>query len=224
MKGILFALIILLVTAYGMARTDQEWLTLGAKGRIGESDVLLIVDQEIQFDASRLVNEESLLLLGYGIGPYFSTHLGHRVVREREAKSGHFATEHRPTLDLCAAVPEFYTLKLDFRSRFECRDKAGSRPYMRYRERVRLRTSWGVTAFRLSPYASEELFFSDRPGVSSSDAFDRTRSQVGISFCLVPEYPDFSCAIYFMVQHAICDGARTWSPLDIFGFAANYTF
>ena len=203
------------------ARTDQEWFNAGVDYKVCP-DWLLHFDQEIEFDNSKLVNEESYLLAGYEFCPYFMLAFGHRIVRERVDDKFH--TEQRPTLELRLAAPEFWTLRLDFRSRFEYRDKRFVQPYMRYRERFRVRTSWSVTDFKISPYASEELFFSDKPGVSSSDVLDATRSQVGLSFHPVPSNDALVSDLYFMVLHSIGDGARDWSPLNIFGFEVAYAF
>ena len=60
--------------------------------------------------------------------------------------------------------------------------------------------------------------------VSSSDVFDATRSQVGLTFHPVPSNDALACNLYFMVLHTISDGARDWSPLNIFGFEVAYAF
>lgn len=205
------------------ARKDQEWLNFSVDYEVYKN-VMLHFDQEIEYDDTRLANEESYLSVGYRFCPYFSLAMGYRVVREREAATRDFHTEHRPTPEMTISAPEFWTLKLDLRSRFEFRDKSRIQPYMRYRERFRLRTSWSVTDFEISPYASEELFFSDKPGVSGSDLLDATRSQVGLSFRPVPCIEHLSCRMYFMVLHSIGHGARDWEPLNIYGFEAGYSF
>jgi len=212
---------VLLPAACAFARTDQEWFNASVDYKVSE-DWLLHFDQEVEFDNSKLVNEESYLLAGYEFCPYFTLAFGYRIVRERGDVK--LLTEQRPTLELRFAAPEFWTLRFDFRSRFEYRDKKYVQPYMRYRERFRLRTSWSVTDFRISPYASEELFFSDKPGVGSSDLLDATRSQVGLSFHPVPSNDALACSLYFMVLHSISDGARDWSPINIFGFDVAYAF
>lgn len=211
------------LSACALARDDQAWLNAGVDYTIS-GGLYLHFDQEVEFDNSKLMDEESVLLAGYSFCPYFALALGHRIVRERGGDAGHLLTEHRPTLELRLAAPEFWTLRFDLRSRFEFRDKKHTQPYIRYRERLRLRTSWNITEFRFSPYASEELFFSDKAGTSDSDLLDSTRSQIGISFRPVPQNDSLSCSLYFMVLHEIDDGASDWAPLNIFGFDVAYSF
>ena len=183
---------------------------------------LLHFDQEVELDNSKLVNEESYLLAGYEFCPYFMLGAGHRITRER--RGANLVTEQRPTLELRLAAPEFWTLRFDLRSRFECRDKRHAQSYMRYRERFRVRTSWSATDFRISPYASEEVFLSDKAGARDSDLLDATRSQVGVSFRPVPQDEHLSATLFFMVLHGIRNGAQDWAPINIFGFEVAYAF
>ena len=133
-------------------------------------------------------------------------------------------TEDEDTFLTRLAAPEFWTLRFDLRSRFECRDKSHAQAYMRYRERFRVRTSWSVTDFRISPFASEEVFLSDKAGVRDSDLLDATRSQVGVSFRPVPQDEHLSATLFFMVLHGIRNGAQDWVPINIFGFEVAYAF
>ena len=212
---------IALLAACAFARDDQEWFNAGVDYKFYEN-CLLHFDQEVEFDNSKLVNEESYLLAGYEFCPYFMLGAGHRITRER--RGAHLVTEQRPTLEMRLAAPEFWTLRFDLRSRFECRDKSHAQAYMRYRERFRVRTSWSVTDFRISPFASEEVFLSDKAGVRDSDLLDATRSQVGVSFRPVPQDEHLSATLFFMVLHGIRNGAQDWAPINIFGFEVAYAF
>ena len=212
---------IALLVACASARDDQEWFNAGVDYKFYEN-CLLHFDQEVELDNSKLVNEESYLLAGYEFCPYFMLGAGHRITRER--RGAHLVTEQRPTLEMRLAAPEFWTLRFDLRSRFECRDKSHAQAYMRYRERFRVRTSWSVTDFRLSPFASEEVFLSDKAGVRDSDLLDATRSQVGVSFRPVPQDEHLSASLFFMVLHGIRNGAQDWAPINIFGFEVAYAF
>ena len=216
------ALAAILPTA-AFARTDQIWLNAGLDYNV-YGDFSLHIDQELEYDNSKLLDEETTMLAVYRFCPFFGAAFGHRIVRERAAGSGPLLTEHRPTLDLNFFAPEFWTLLFDFRSRFEYRDKSSAQPHMRYRERFRLRTSWSATQFGLSPFASEELLFSDIPGGSDSDLFCAMRSQVGLAFNPVPGNKNLECAMYFMVHHDVEDGAQDWAPLNVFGFDVSYSF
>ena len=212
---------IALLVACASARDDQEWFNAGVDYKFYEN-CLLHFDQEVELDNSKLVNEESYLLAGYEFCPYFMLGAGHRITRER--RGAHLVTEQRPTLEMRLAAPEFWTLRFDLRSRFEWRDKSHAQAYMRYRERFRVRTSWSVTDFRLSPFASEEVFLSDKAGVRDSDLLDATRSQVGVSFRPVPQNEHLSASLFFMVLHGIRNGAQDWAPINIFGFEVAYAF
>ena len=212
---------IALLVACASARDDQEWFNAGVDYKFYEN-CLLHFDQEVEFDNSKLVNEESYLLAGYEFCPYFMLGAGHRITRER--RGAHLVTEQRPTLEMRLAAPEFWTLRFDLRSRFECRDKSHAQAYMRYRERFRVRTSWSVTDFKISPFASEEVFLSDKAGVRDSDLLDATRSQVGVSFRPVPQDEHLSATLFFMVLHGIRNGAQDWAPINIFGFEVAYAF
>ena len=222
-RRIAIATIVVAAMSCVWARNDQEWFNMAVDFE-PYKDVTFHFDQEIEYDDTRLANEETVALLGYRFCPYFAFAAGHRTVREREASSRDFRTEHRPTLDLYFSAPEFWTLKFDFRSRNEYRDKTHIQPNVRFRERFRLRTSWSVTDFSFSPYASEEVFFTAKAGIKDSDLLDLIRSQVGISFHPVPCHKNIGCNLYFMVQHNIDDGAREWRPLNIFGFEVGYHF
>ena len=213
------SLALLATCAY--ARNDQEWFNAGVDYKFYE-DCLLHFDQEVEFDNSKLVNEESYLLAGYEFCPYFMLGAGHRITRER--RGANLVTEQRPTLEMRLAAPEFWTLRFDLRSRFECRDKRHAQSYMRYRERFRVRTSWSATDFRISPYASEEVFLSDKADARDSDLLDATRSQVGVSFRPIPQNENLSAAFFFMVLHGISNGAQDWAPINIFGFDVAYSF
>lgn len=213
----------LAAAACAHARDDQLWLNYAVEASPWENGVMLHFDQEVEFDNSKLMDEETYMSVGYMFCDYVSVHAGHRIVRERGA-SGHLVTEQRPTADLCLYAPEFWTLKFSHRSRFEYRDKSHARANMRYRERFQLATSWSVTDYAMSPFTSVELFFSDKAGVSSSDLFDCMRSQVGFSFVPWPSEPRLKCAMYFMAFHSVSDGARDWYPMNVYGFDVWYDF
>jgi len=221
-KRIVLAVAVASVAMSAFARKDQEWTNFAVNYEIYKG-LALHFDQEIEFDNKILVNEESFMSLGYRFCPYFGLAVGHRVVRERLLNRD-LQTEHRPTIEVNLHAPEFWTLMFGFRSRFEYRDKSHYEPHVRYRERFRLGTSWSVTDLNISPYVSEELFFSDIPGVRNSDLLRTTRSQAGLTFNLIPGNENLRCTLYFMVNHFIGDGAREWKPLNIYGFEVAYSF
>ncbi len=205
------------------ARQDEVRLTTDFEGKLWRGFGVK-GEQLEQFDNSRFILSETLLMAGWTFNPHVSVWAGYRLVRERPSRHAPLATEHRPTFDLCLAAPEFWTLKFDVRSRVEVRDKKGAQPYLRFRERFRLRTSWSVTDFKISPYVSTELFFSDKPKLDDADLFDRNRSQLGLTFLPVPSVKELSCTLYFMVQHDMADNSSTWDPTNVYGLTLSYKF
>jgi hypothetical protein len=98
----------------------------------------------------------------------------------------------------------------------------GKSDYMRYREMLRLTTGWSVTRWKISPFVSEEVFFSDKPDASAADAFDRNRAQAGLTFLPLPSFPAFVCRPYFMVQHDWDESG--WEPTNIYGLEFAFKF
>lgn len=217
-----------LLTLNIFGRDDREWMKFTVSGSpfrgTAFEDVLFSCEQELKLDNSRLYEQKTLLMCGYRFSSYFSVLVGHRFGTAREGEPNTFKTEHRPTLELQFVTPEFATLKLDLRSRFEWRDKHGAQPYMRYRERFRLRTNWSFSDFRISPYVSDEVFFSDKPKRDDADLFDRNRAQIGFSFLPVPTVSELSCKLFFMVQHDMSANSSTWDPTNIYGLELSYKF
>ncbi|MBO7683965.1 MAG: DUF2490 domain-containing protein [Kiritimatiellae bacterium] len=218
-----YAILMLFVSMAAFARDDLFWFNLAVNAEPWKNGVLLHFDQEIEFDNSKLMDEETYMSAGYRLCPYASIFVGHRIVRERYS-TVQLRTEQRPTVDLYLYAPEFWTIRLSHRSRFEYRDKKGVRPYMRYRERFQVGTSWSFSDMKFSPYANIELFFSDKYGVRSSEAFDCTRSQAGLSFLPAPCVPELSCTMYFMAFHYVSNGARVWRPINTYGLSLGYSF
>ncbi len=217
------ALALCLFAFTAVARQDEVRLTADWEGALWRG-FCTKGESLVQYDNSRLILHETLVMGGYKVNPYLSVWGGYRLVRERPSRHARLATEHRPTFELGLTAPEFWTLKFDVRSRFEIRDKKGAQPYMRYRERFRLRTSWSVTDFKISPYISTELFFSDKPKQDDADLFDCNRSQFGFTFRPMPSVKELSCTCYFMIQHDMSDNSSTWDPTNVYGFTISYKF
>ena len=68
----------------------------------------------------------------------------------------------------------------------------------------------------------EELFFSDRQGGSTANAFVRNRAQIGFSFVPFPSLPALVCNTYYMVQHDWAESG--WKPINVYGFECAYKF
>ena len=205
------------------AEPNEYWTKAEVSAALGHG-FKLGVEEELRFDSQRLYDEETAFTLGYDVCPYLSLVGGYRMVRERAKHQGPFHTENRPLGDIILNAPEFWTLKFDYRSRFEWRDRQHAVGFFRFRERLRLRTSWSVTDFKISPYGSLEAFLSNPPHSHSSDSFDKLRSQVGITFKPVPSIPELGMTTYYMVQHGVRNKGQDWEPTNVFGLEFSYKF
>lgn len=212
------------LTLAASADDNQAWLKFSAECSPFENGLYLSVEERLKFDSIRFLDEETLMLVGYRFSPYFKAAIGHRIVRERNPDERHLLSAQRQTTDLCFTAPEFWTLKIDFRSRFELCDKHNAQAYMRYRERLRLRTSWSATDFRISPYVSNEVFLSDKPKSGDSDLFNRNRAEIGLSFRPIPSMDSLSCNLYFMVQHDKDASTSSWRATNVYGFDVAFSF
>ena len=210
----------------GVAANNQVWLKQSAEVPIVDlwegARLAVFAEQQEKFGERGFIDSESLAMLELVLCRFVTLRLGDRFVYERSRGRGALVPEHRPTFDVDLTTPELLTLKLDFRTRFEWRMIEGETAYMRYRERVRLRTGWNVTRWRFSPFVSEEFFFSDKPDYDASDAFDRNRAQVGFSFLPVPSMPELVCRPYFMVQHDFDPSG--WDPINVYGLELSCSF
>ena len=209
------------------AAEHQVWCAQKIEGSLIQCDewerLRFKAEQEEKFDSHRLIAAETLVMFGCEVNRHFSFYLGNRWANERPDGKGRLRAEWRPTLDVCLNAPEFWTLKFDFRSRFEWRDKHGDKAYMRYRERLRLRTTWSMTDFKVSPFASEEAFFSDKPGAAKEDFLDRNRLQVGLSFNPIMSHRNLSCSLYYMIQHDIQRGGHRDGTRQVYADSKSHT-
>ena len=223
---LLFAFIGANLPLAGSSANNQVWLKQSAEVPIVDlwegARLAVFAEQQEKFGERGLIDSESLAMLELELCRFATLRLGDRFVYERSRGRGALVPEHRPTFDVDLTTPEFLTLRLDFRTRFEWRMIEGESAYMRYRERVRLRTAWSVTQWKISPFVSEEFFFSDKSDYDASDVFDRSRAQVGFSFLPVPTLPELVCRPYFMVQHDF--DSSGWEPINVYGLELSYRF
>ena len=202
--------------------TADVWLKGVAEGKI-HNDFGFTFEQEVKIGERQLYNEESLFLLTWKTSSWLKLAAGCRLVYERN-DIDRFDHEFRPTFDATFSSPELWTMKLDLRTRFEMRKKERTSPYLRQRSRLRLRTSWSVTDFKISPFAYEEAFFSFKQNDETRDCFDRLRSAVGVSFKPMPAVDDLQCLLFYMVQHAVDNHASEWDPTSFISVEMRYSF
>lgn len=205
-----------------LSASANVWLKGVAEGDI-LNDIGFTFEQEVKIDERQLYNEESLFLLTWKASSWLKLAAGCRLVFEHNDVE-RFDHEFRPTFDATFSSPEFWTMKLDLRTRFEMRKKERTSPYLRQRSRLRLRTSWSVTDFKISPFAYEEAFFSFKQGDETRDCFDRLRSAAGVSFRPLPSVDDLQCLLFYMVQHGIDSHASEWDPTSFIGVEMRYSF
>ena len=221
---VLVAKILAIATLFAayLPASANVWLKGVAEGGI-RKDFGFTFEQEVKIDERQLYNEESLFLLNWKASSWLKLAAGYRLVFERN-DDGRFDHEHRPTFDAIFSSPELWTMRLDLRTRFEMRKKERISPYLRQRSRLRLRTSWSVTDFRISPFAFEEAFFSFKQNDETRNCFDRLRSAAGVSFNPIPSVDDMRCLLFYMVQHGIDAHAREWDPVSFIGVEVCYSF
>lgn len=212
----------LAVFLFSSSACANVWIKGVAEGNI-RNGFGFTFEQEVKIDERQLYNEESLLLLTWKASSWLKLAAGYRLVFERN-DIGRFDHEHRPTFDTIFSSSEFLTMKLDLRTRFEMRKKERASPYLRQRSRLRLRTSWNITDFRISPFAFEEAFFSFKQNDETRNCFDRLRSAIGISFYPLPEIENFQCLLFYMAQHGVDNHASEWDPTSFIGIEMRYSF
>ena len=128
--------------------------------------------------------------------------------------------EQRPTLDVTFKT-KLDSWGIDDRNRFEWRMKDdGGDDYLRYRNRLRVKSPWKLTAFKINPYAHAEGFIEDKPGLSGGDMFNRYRLTGGVSAEFAKNIKN---GLYVSVQ-SDRSSAGGWDRLGIFGFELGLGF
>ena len=211
-----------LAIAVSATASANVWVKAVAEGDLWKHTGFTF-EQEVKIDERQIYNEESLFLLNWKVDSHLKFAAGCRMVFERN-DDGKFDHEFRPTFDATFSAPELWTMRLDLRTRFEMRKKERSSPYLRQRSRLRLRTSWSFSDFRISPFAFEEAFFSFKQNDETRDCFDRLRSAAGISFNPLPAVDDLQCLLFYMVQHGVEEHASEWDPTSFIGIEMRYSF
>jgi len=231
-------------TALSSARGGdaQLWLKFFAEGKLPHG-FSASVEEELRYqdDASEFYDEESLCMLKYDVNDWLNIGLGHRVVQERKNKpvytskkkddgsvsytevgdgDHYWQNEQRPTLDVTLKT-KLESWGIDDRSRIEWRMKDdGGDDYLRYRNRLRVKSPWKLTAFKINPYAHAEGFIEDKPGLSGGDMFNRYRLTGGVSAEFAKNIKN---GLYVSVQ-SDRSSAGGWDRLGIFGFELGLGF
>ena len=234
------ALVSVLPCAWG--GDTQLWLKFFAEGKL-PNGFAANVEEELRFhdDASEFYDEESFCMLKCDVNDWLNIGLGHRVVQERKNKpvftskqkddgsvsytavgdgDHYWQNEQRPTLDVTLKT-KLDSWGIDDRSRIEWRMKDdGNDDYLRYRNRLRVKSPWKLTSFKINPYAYTEGYVEDKPGLSGSDRFNRYNLTAGVSAELAKNIK--SC-LYAMMQSDRASGGG-WDRLGVFGIELGVGF
>lgn len=216
------ALSAILCTSVCQAGDDlQYWVDFQAEVHLHEK-VKLKAEQELWYDDDRLFLEETIFLLEWDALSWMSIAIGDRLVdhlHEGEHKR-HWEYEHRPTADL-TLKQEVFGFRFDWRNRLEYRDKESTRRnYLRYRGRIRVRTPWEWTSWRISPYSSWEAYVEDKPGLGKGEMFNRSRSIFGLS---MHPAKHTVLSFFYLLQHQR-DGSDGWRPIHVPGVELKFEF
>ncbi len=107
-----------------------------------------------------------------------------------------------------------------YRSRWSLRDKEiEDHPYIRTRNRIRVRPPWSWTEYGISPYMQYESYFEDKQHMHGNDRFNAHRTAVGISANLTEN-------IYFALfalRHWSRQGDE-WQQKNLFGSCVYFTY
>ena len=219
----------------------QLWLKFFAEGKLPHG-FSASVEEELRYqhDASEFYDEESFCMLKYDVNDWMTIGLGHRVVQERKNKpvytskkkddgsvsytevgdgDHYWQNEQRPVIDV-TLKNKLGDWSIDDRNRFEWRMKDdGGDDYLRYRNRLRVRSPWKMTRFKINPYAYAEGFVEDKPGLSGSDMFNRYRLATGISGNLSK---NLKSGLYVMMQSDRADSG--WDQFGVAGIELGASF
>lgn len=179
-------------------------------------------EQENWYDTDRFYLEETILMAKVKVFDWFSVAVGDRFVDEREVHDGkrQWRYENRPTLDLLFKH-SYEGFTLDWRNRYEYRDKEGAdREWMRFRNRLRLRTPWKWTDWKISPYVSEELYYEDRHGLAKDKRLNQMRSLVGLS---MKPAEHVTISVFYLLMHKQSSD-RGWQPIHVPGIELKLDF
>jgi len=220
---------------------SQIWLKGGVSGKLGNG-LKLKFEQEMKYgdDCSEFFDEETAFAAEYKCTDWLKIALGYKVVQERKNKKvvtpktaddgtvsysdigdgdHYWQNEERPFGDLV-----FFTKvagwKLEDRTRFEWRMKDdGKDDYLRFRNRLKVKFPWKMTALAVNPYVAWEAFYEDKDSLSSSDKWDRHRYYVGVSAKLSDH---FKGGLYYLLQTD--RSGDDWKDTNVVGFEISAIF
>lgn len=219
----------------------QLWLKGSVKGKLGNG-ISIKIEEELRYgdDGSELYDEETLLIASKSVTDWLKVGLGYRLVQERKNKpvvtpstsedgsvsysnvgdgDHYWQNEQRPTAEL-VFHKTFEGWKVEDRTRFEWRMKDdGKDDYLRFRNRLKVKSPWKWTDLGINPYAAWEAFYEEKDGLSGSDKLNRHRYYVGISSKLTEHIKG---GLYYLWQTDLKGG--NWKDTNVAGIEAGISF
>lgn len=219
----------------------QTWLKAEATGKITER-LSFKIEEEMRYgDNSReLYDEETLLLGTYTVTDWLKVGLGYRMVQERKEKTvrspktesdgtvsyapvgdgdHYWQNEGRPTGELVFSK-KMAGWSLEDRARFEWRMKDdGKDDYLRFRNRLKVKSPYKLTDLKINPYIAWEAFYEDKDGISGSDRLNRHRYYLGANAQVTERIKG---GLYYLLQ-TDRDG-NDWKTTNVLGLEFTASF
>ena len=227
---------VLLCGSAAWAYDDGDWqLFLKAEaGGKTECGLEPKVEQELRYgdDMSEYYYTETYLSLGYKVTDWFKPVLGFAQIYERvntaryqesgeaySQKSDHYwKQEQNPRLDLYFST-KLKDWGLEDRVRMEYRNKDDAANYMRYRNRIRVKSPWEWTSVKLNPYVAWEMNYEDDSDKEASDRLNRHRLYAGMGAKLGKQWKG---GAYYMYEDN--KKAGEWTHLNVLGLELAASF
>ena len=221
LRAILVALVFL--PFFSCAANDNllYWVDFLAEFRLHER-VKLKAEQGLWYTDDRFYMEVTTLMLELSAFSWLSIAIDDRIIDSKyhDGTKWRWKYEHCPMLDVILKH-ELHGFRFDWRTRFEYRDREAARHNnMRYRGRLRARTPWEWTDWRLSPYAYFEAFVEDKPGLGKNEMFNRSRLLFGMS---MRPAKHTTLSLFYMLQHDRSADSG-WQPFHVPGLELRFGF
>jgi hypothetical protein len=221
--------VVSLAAASGLAYDDNDgqlWLKAAASGKL-DCGAKVSVSEEMKFGdgMSELYDVETGVGVGVSLTDFMSLSLAWKEVLERKVDSADWAddfaawrVENRPYITMKFYIePEGW--KLEERIRGEYRMKDGSDNYVRLRNRIKIKTPWKMTQYKIRPWTAWELNWEDKSSLSGSDKFDRHRVYAGLG-AKVSDHLD--CGTYYCCQFD--KKSDSWRKYHVWGISLTADF
>lgn len=211
----------------------QLWAKFDAGGKT-ECGLEPKLEQELRWgdNMSEYFYTETYLSLGYKVAPWFKPVIGFAQVYEREnkpvyeksgdaykEKSNHsWKQEQDPRVDLYFNKT-IANWGFEDRIRMEYRDKDGAHSYMRYRNRIRVKSPWEWSPAKINPYVAWETNYEDDSDKDASDRWNRHRLYAGVGAKFSKQIKG---GLYYMYETN--KKAGEWTAINALGLELGASF